>query len=518
MKKVIGIHYLLFAMWPVLFIYSQNQEFLSLSQIWTPLLFLIGLAFILFLPFAAILRSTAKAGAVVSLFLILFFSYAHVHRMLWGEAAKYSATNESLALMIVWGVIFLGGVAIVMRVQEGWSDITRVLNVIALTLLLPSLLKIGLYEVKTRASGQGIEMEPVQVVRVNPVPADELPNMYYIILDAYGREDILREMYDYDNSEFIDSLKDLGFFVANRSRSNYAQTDLSLSSSLNLTYLDSLADHLDPETGEREPLEYLIQNNQVMRFLQEQGYTVIGLPSGYKATTLRNTNSHPFSTTVWSDIEIRLLSSTPIPWLAVRGGVLDPYEVHRQKILTSFDLLATPPQQPGPYFVFAHILAPHGPFVFDKDGNPIQPQQQFNLQTGMRDGEREISQEAYREGYTGQLTFVNSKIEPILRDLLTHASRPTIIILQGDHGPGSMLDWDHPENTNFRERFSILNAYFLPGKGAAALYDGISPVNTFRLIFNEYLGTDLELLEDRSYFSTWDHPYQFIDVTDDVRR
>jgi hypothetical protein len=49
------------------------------------------------------------------------------------------------------------------------------------------------------------------------------------------------------------------------------------------------------------------------------------------------------------------------------------------------------------------------------------------------------------------------------------------------------------------------------------LYEEITPVNTFRLIFNAYLGTDLELLEDRSYYSTWAHPYRFVDVTDEVR-
>ena len=516
MKRTIVVHPLLFAIWPILFIYSQNQDFLSLSQIWRPLLFLGGLAIALFLSFAIILRNMAKAGAALSLFLLLFFSYAHVHRILWGEQAQYSATNESLVLMVIWAVLFLGGTAVIIRIQDGWPDITRILNVVALTLVLLPLFNIGLYEIRTTPSQSQAASDPIPPPP--PSSTDNLPNIYYIILDAYGRQDILQEMYDYDNSEFVHFLEQTGFFVASKSHSNYAQTDLSLSSSLNLTYLDKLADRLDPETGSREPLEYMIQNNRVIAFLKEQGYTIVALPSGYKSTTLRNTDAQTIPAISWSDLEIRLLCNTPIPWLTVRGGLLDPYEMHRQKILTSFDLLASPPQVSGPYFVFAHILAPHGPFVFDEHGNPIQPQRQFDLQTGMQDAERKISQKEYREGYTGQISFVNSKMESILTTLLDHPPRPTVIILQADHGPGSMLDWDHPENTNFRERFSILNAYFLPGgKGMENLYDEITPVNTFRLIFNEYLGTDLELLEDRSYFSTWDHPYQFIDVTDAIK-
>lgn len=44
-----------------------------------------------------------------------------------------------------------------------------------------------------------------------------------------------------------------------------------------------------------------------------------------------------------------------------------------------------------------------------------------------------------------------------------------------------------------------------------------NPVNTFRLIFNFYFGTDYELLDDRCYFSSYDYPYKFTDVTDEVK-
>ncbi len=79
-----------------------------------------------------------------------------------------------------------------------------------------------------------------------------------------------------------------------------------------------------------------------------------------------------------------------------------------------------------------------------------------------------------------------------------------------------MQDWKSLEDTDVRERLSILNAYFLPGEGAVELYKEITPVNTFRLILNRYFGTDLKLLEDRSYFSTCEHPYRFLDVTDEL--
>jgi hypothetical protein len=60
---------------------------------------------------------------------------------------------------------------------------------------------------------------------------------------------------------------------------------------------------------------------------------------------------------------------------------------------------------------------------------------------------------------------------------------------------------------------SILDAYDFPNHaGDPYLYDSITPVNSFRILFNLYFGTHFELLKDESFFSTWEHPYQFIPV------
>jgi len=61
----------------------------------------------------------------------------------------------------------------------------------------------------------------------------------------------------------------------------------------------------------------------------------------------------------------------------------------------------------------------------------------------------------------------------------------------------------------------ILNAYYLPERGKAALYESISPINTFRVILNLYFGAHLELLSDESYYSdSWDRPLSLVNVTD----
>ncbi|MEX0787506.1 MAG: hypothetical protein WD040_01780, partial [Anaerolineales bacterium] len=161
-------------------------------------------------------------------------------------------------------------------------------------------------------------------------------------------------------------------------------------------------------------------------------------------------------------------------------------------VLDSFDELA---HLPGPKLVVIHIIAPHPPFVFDADGNSIDPGQFLN-EGGT------YTRSSYAEGYQGQLTFINREIQRAAALLIDESSSPPVIVIQGDHGP-----WLLPPDLHFK----ILNAYYLPGH-MDALYPSISPVNTFRVIIDSYLGGNLGLLEDTTYNSPVPNIYQFTPV------
>jgi hypothetical protein len=165
----------------------------------------------------------------------------------------------------------------------------------------------------------------------------------------------------------------------------------------------------------------------------------------------------------------------------------------------------------GPKFVFAHILSPHPPFVFDETGNPTRQNFPFTLADG---NYNPLKTDEYKDKYVKQLIFINQLILKTIDAILKNSSEPPIIILQADHGPGAYLDLTSSEASCFQERTSILNAIYLPDGKNDILYKTISPVNTFRYIFNNYFGTDLIYLPDRNYFSTWNNPYGFINVTE----
>ena len=79
------------------------------------------------------------------------------------------------------------------------------------------------------------------------------------------------------------------------------------------------------------------------------------------------------------------------------------------------------------------------------------------------------------------------------------------------------FNWEEASEEELREKMGILNAYYLPGVDSSLLYPSITPVNSFRLAFDLYFGTHLGLLPDVSYtYVDYNHPYQFLDVTNRV--
>ena len=124
--------------------------------------------------------------------------------------------------------------------------------------------------------------------------------------------------------------------------------------------------------------------------------------------------------------------------------------------------------------------------------------------------------EVYVRGYRGQAIYITRRIEAIIDQILARSKVPPIVILQSDHGSGLRLNMQSKEKTDLRERMSILNAYYFPNQDYRGLYQDITPVNSFRVVLNTFFGARLEILPDRSHYSTWSEPYHFMDVTEAV--
>jgi hypothetical protein len=588
MKKWFVIHPLLFALFPILFLFAHNTQEMALGETVRPLLIVIFFTGLLWLVLSLVIRNLPKAAIVTSIFLILFFSYGHlvnsvptilrnvvylhsflfalvpiptmlslrIKEMPFGELVRaivivvcfscllwllvsfvIKKRSESVLITVIvllsilglvylvgplsdamiymhlkerylvlfWPLIFAGSTFLVIRTRRNFKSLTHYLNLVSIFLIAIPVVTLGVHKIGSK--DYNILKEPIKAVPSEG--SERYPDIYYIILDGYARADILQEYFQYDNSAFLKGLAQKGFYVAAKSRSNYIKTALSLASSLNLTYLDDLAEQMGPEAIDERPLLEMIRNSEVRKFLKNKGYSIVAFSTGVlEAAVGGNADIHMLPRWVLSEFENLLLGTTPLPLL------LDElqYDSHRGRVLYVFGHLADMSESDTPLFVFAHILSPRPPFIFGEDGRKIKHEREFSF----GDGAYLMPQDEYAKKYRNQLIFINKKIEAAVDEILSKSAHPPIIILQGDHGSGSMLDWANLENTNLKERLSIFNAYYLPEGGGEKLYPEITPVNTFRIIFNHYFGTDLQLLEDKCYFSSWRALYKFIDVTDEV--
>lgn len=508
MKKQFIIHPFLFAIFPILFLYSYNITEMLISEIFpfTLITFVFVLSF--FIALTLVLKDKQKAGLVVSIFLVFFFSYGHFFDLLIKNKAIGPAFGLHRILLSFWGVLFICSAYFIIISRKNLFDLTKIINFTAAFLVMLPLANIVIYKLNEKPF---LERKISVITDERSVIQDQevkqLPDIYYITLDGYASSDILRDIFSYDNREFIDYLTGKGFYVADESRSNYAMTSLSLASSLNMEYVNYLTDILGEESKNGRIILKMIKDSKVARFLKTKGYKIVYFNSGWRVV-----GSNPYA-----DLDIECGSWDEFHIMLIKTTLLRPFvkylieEDVRKRILFTFFKLGEMHKIKGPKFIFAHIVCPHPPYLFGSSGELVSEEK----------SKKYASDWENKNGYLNQLIFVNKKIKSLVGEILSKSKVHPIIILQADHGTCSTFyssdgkKWpEYPTDKNIRERFRIFNAYYLPSGGDRFLYDSITPVNTFRLIFKFYFNRNEELLGDQSYYSTYKFPFKLINVTE----
>jgi hypothetical protein len=348
------------------------------------------------------------------------------------------------------------------------------------------------------------------------IPAGQTPpDVYYIVLDGYPRGDFIYQHLDSSNVGFLEALEDRGFFVAHCSQSNYSDTRFSLASTLNMSYLDGGEDK--PEVVHPGSiLDEMIRSGEVQSNFSDLGYTIVTFESGYKwlrweltdrhlhpelaaASTLASYGLNDFERLLLDTTVAKLLLDIPAVLQSERlAGIIDnPRAAHRERVLFSLEQLEEiPGSHTNPMFVYAHIIFPHPPFVIDAGGAPLNNAPADEL-----------------SAYADQIKYLNQRLLAIVDRILENSETVPVIILQGDHGATIAYD-QHGIDPSLR--LGILNAYYLPASTGRAdqaieeLYPQVSPINTFRLVFDSYFNGDYGLLPDLSILGR-QSPYQVLD-------
>jgi hypothetical protein len=495
------IHPLLLSVYPVLALYAVNIKEVSSSVIWRPLLLSIAVAICLFIILRLILRDWYKAGLISSLFLLVFFSYGRIYDYLrTTRLADLNMVRHRYLVLFFFLLLALICWWILRHIRD-YKPITAVFNTITIVLVLLMGIQIIFYQIKTSSGQKAASNWNLGSNMTSITQSENKPDVYYIVLDSYTRSDVLSYELGFDNSEFLQQLREMGFYVANCSRGNYNMTQSSMVSSLNMSYLPDLYSQAAEQGIAAEDIWILIKSSTVRKNFEQMGYKFVAFETGYKWTSVENADLY----LIRSQDSYGIQFVTPFEQMLIDSTTLSIYSDYQRRNtllkyfgsthplanyigMEEFILNQLPkiPEIDDPTFTYAHINITHKPYVFSPNGYLDYPDE---ISTVAEDNRH------FPTGYLYSIEYINARMLAIIREILARSDTPPIIILQGDHGyrVDTATDWANIS--------PILNAYYLPGMEEHVLYPTISPVNTFRLIFNEYFGGAYELLPDESYDS-----------------
>jgi hypothetical protein len=486
----------LIGVYPALTLYYLNIQEIKLAAIWQAIITSLVVTIVVAVFYTLIFRSWARAALPASFTLLLIFTYGHIFNLVSGLNVAGITIGRHRTMIILWILIYAIGFYLITRIKPS-ERVTRLLNNISIAMTVLVVVEIGIYFAQPHKVSNNL---PGSSVPNLTIPSSEAaPDVYYILIDAYSRSDLLRYQFRIDSTELTNKLLQMGFYIPQCAQSNYDVTYPSLASSLNMNYLDTLGiDQVNAEPADYQPF---IHDSLVRKTFEKLGYQTVTFKSLHPAiditdstyyfdyfkdrSVLDQSSSLNFQylflgTTIFRPVIAYLegnkdsvkLSTFWSTWLPTNSSVNSREYRQYQQNVYALESLTTIPKLPGRKFVYAHLFITHQPYVFYPDGR-------FHPALAQHEG-------AYRD----QVLFANQRIPEILESILANSNLKPIIIVQSDHsfvrGP---------------DRVKILNAYYLPDHNKQGLYDTITPVNTFRLIFNTYFGGKYEMLPDVSKYS-----------------
>lgn len=515
---------LLVAIYPILFLFVGNIHKLELSVLELPVLITLSVVLVSVLILNLVIKDMTRSSLLVTMVVIFFFVYGRLSTLTENIYLGKLRLNDYLVFLYI--ILLLRCLRSVWTLSKTLTKALPVLLFIIFGLVIyqAGSITVNYFLEKRLTSAQTGLASPVDLQANQPTTAStgrKYPDIYYIILDSYSRPDTLNAEFGLDESDFLARMEQRGFFVASQSSANYVMSFMSISSSLNMGYLDhDLLSTQYKEDGVDYTIPYnLIKNNKVTQLLKQYGYEYIHFSSSYGPTDYNQS----------ADINIQYNNLNEFNNVLLNTTILQPYmdyaavDIRRQGINATFDGLANLPKSDKPRFIFAHILLPHMPFIFNRDGSRPET---INPEYSTNDG----------SAFVEQVMFANMRVEKLVDEILKQYpdDNQPVIVFQGDHGDTygkrssktdpwpyavKALDSGQIDDTSrrfIREKSNIFNLYYFPGEVKKLLYPGISPVNTFRLIANAYLGTHFDLLEDKTFFTTYIEAYTLREVPRDL--
>ena len=498
--KSLNFHHFIFVLFPVLFMFLDNINEIPLKDLFLPL----GTSvIILIIPWLILNyfvgRNKSALIATMAIFLIIIFAYVR-NGLIYHEVLDLRIIASNYILLPIFVSLAIGIIIYILR-KEISPKVNQTLNIMSVVVFGFLVFQIGLSFMTDDLYNEAQLLLDVPVFEMNQTLPT--PNVYLILLDAYSGNILLEHDFNYDNSKFFEQLRDRGFFVQEKSFSNYPNTELSMPSIMNMSYLDFLIELQGENSNDMRLTQKIWNENKVMQVFEANGYDIYSFQGrqGSSSDMVKTNFCYlPFN---YSLDFVRALSNFYIPISYIREKV--DIDTHFDTVNCVLDKTKNFETDNQPFYMHMHIRLPHQPFIFDAEGNRIADPgalyQRFD--------------QKLKNAYLEQLLFTNSETIEII-DSIQERDPSTVIILMSDHGGRFGIDWENPSKLDFYRGLNNLMAVYFPDK-ESLIPEHIATVNIFRIFFNTYFDAEYEILDERYIWYSPDTPLLQTDVTDLIK-
>ncbi|MBI4033829.1 hypothetical protein HY379_02400 [Candidatus Saccharibacteria bacterium] len=505
----------------------NNSDFSYLSEMILPILLFAALVSLIFYIYRFILGAglaahIAALAMAYQLYVFQFIENSRGGRFVYDPLPQFlsSPFSRSLVLALLLGVLTGTAAWLIGRAVKRFELLRQLQPYKVIMFAVAFVFSLQLF----RTGGRLIELQD-QLSYKYPAPTITpasgktslgKPDIYYLVFDRYSSPEALKENFSFDNSDIVSFLDSQGFVTRQNAFSNYPFTMSSISSTLAMNYFPQLEKQFGSagRWQSATPYRSVLNDPPIAQVLSGQGYSYNQVSSwwdftrvGIKADQspsqsyrLRVLNKSFYLSDLQRDIVFKSVLS---PWLKKGLTISDKaalkYDLDRNPAenfeaqMASLKNIASRSDKSRPQFTFAHVLAPHPPYIFDENGNLPAYDHESN-DNGVDEAVK----------YTKELTYINKRIKDLV-DSIRQSSPEAIILLQPDEGPypkqfrGKLTPdrfYDPLElpQKQMRQKFGIMASYYMPGLEPEEVKTMDSSVNLFRFVLNKYLGYELELL------------------------
>ncbi len=466
--------------------YTENFNYIPIKDGLALLFIYLGSSIVIAGAFWLLYRNISKAGLVAFLLMGFYFFFGYFHDVLTSLAPDHFISRHRT--LLGGGALIILSVFIYLFFRKKTMQTTNyVIGVFLLLLLLVDFAWLAQKIITHREYKDTAFKQQFTIC-----DTCSKPDVYLIIPDLYAGEQELKEMMNFDNSAFINELNKRGFRYLPKSRSNYNYTPFSVASTLHMDYLQNVKGS-NSSHADLSICYDAIRENRVTRIFTGHGYRfynyslfdIFKEPSPMTETALPEKTKFITAQTLLN----RLGNDARFNMAQFLGNaqkikrLYTIYNINQQ--LYNKTISTTDDKTTKPKFVYTHLVMPHNPYYFTKEGKAVpvselEDKNAFNI-----------------ERYVEYLQYTNTKLLSLVDTILLNSKKPPIIILMSDHGFREFPNLEAVDSKNF---FINLSAVYLPDRNYSSFYDSMSNVNIFRTIFNKEFNQRFPLLKDSTHY------------------